>query len=117
LSDPVAVDFNGGTPTTATGSLAGSFGNPVSYTAGFGYTAGGNICARDVVPDGFNGGIGRSSNGSIAFAVDPAIVGYTAGVPITADGRLAIEFEGPPPDLQGAYDSSFDNAFDIVEGP
>jgi hypothetical protein len=108
--DGVPVAFNGGTPITASGAMAAASANPEVFLASLPYVNNGAICARAVVPagSGWSGGFARDSAGGLAFATAEPIAGYIAGIPVTADGRIAVSLEGPPP----VNTSGFDNGFD-----
>lgn len=105
------VDFNGGTPIAADGGLAAAPGaDPDVLLAAIGYLNNGAITDSDNPLVGHGGpltnpsGQLRISNGLPAY--------YYAGLPLTADGFLAISPGAPPPDI-GAFDDGFDNSFDI----
>lgn len=99
------LNFNGGTPISETGALAASAADPESFLAGLGYDEN-RLCAREGVIDGDQGGLARTGVGSLALALTEPITGYIAGLPVTADGRLAVEFETPP------ETSAFTDGFD-----
>lgn len=104
------VAFNGGTPISDTGALSGSVLDPSLYLASLGYRTGGSICAREAPASGNDqGGLARDSVGALALALVEPIVGYIAGIPIVADGRMAVTFESPPP-VVGGFDVGFDQA-------
>jgi hypothetical protein len=106
--DGVPVAFNGGTPTTESGAMAAASGDPEVFLASLPYVNTGGICARDVPGEVGQGGFARDSVGGLAFATAEPIAGYIAGIPVTADGRIAVSLEGPPP----VNTSGFDNGFD-----
>lgn len=108
--DGVPVAFNGGTPVTESGAMAAASGNPEVFLASFGYVTDGAICARNIVPvsEGY-GGFGRDSAGGLTFATAEPIASYIAGIPVTADGRIAVTVEGPPPPVNtSGFTSGFD---------
>jgi hypothetical protein len=114
LSAGPAIDFNGGTPIAADGGLATlADGEPDVFLGGIGYMAPGAITdnANPLIP---GGGVFRNGLGQIRISFDPPAY-YYAGLPLTADGHLSVSGGVPPPVDLGAYDSGFDNAFDIVE--
>jgi hypothetical protein len=65
------------------------------------------ICTREIVPQSYEGGLGRDSVGRLALALLEPIAGFIAGIPVVADGRVAVAFDGPPPNIH-----AFDNGFD-----
>lgn len=100
-------DFNGGTPIAETGALAASAGDPETFLAGIGYDES-RLCAREGTIVGDYGGLARTGVGSLALALTEPIAGYIAGLPVTADGRLAVEFDDPPE--SSAFTDGFDQA-------
>lgn len=112
--DSVMTDFNGGSPLRADGLLLGADAAvPEVYIEGFGYLGSGAICVRALPPLG--GGLIdplRDEIGNLALALTEPIVGFTAGCPIVADGRLACALAGPPPLNLSAFTGGFQtNAF------
>lgn len=114
LSGPV-VAFNGGTPVNIDGAIVVEDNPPDAYVGGFGFKANQPICARQGLGNGtYIGGFARDSVGGLALALDEPITGYIAGIPVVADGRVAVVFEGPiPPIDTGAFSNGFSNGFDI----
>lgn len=106
------VQFNGGTPIAADGSLSTDAGGlPNLYLAAIGYLTDGRLTDSNnpLTPRGGpltnNQGQIRISNGL------PAI--WYAGLPLTAEGFLSVSDGIIPPVIgPGAFDQGFDNAFD-----
>jgi hypothetical protein len=116
LSADPPLNFNGGTPIAADGGLAAAGGAlPDLLLAAIGYLADGTLTDSDnpLVPQG---GLLTNRDGQIRISTGLPTLWY-AGLPLTAEGFLAVSPGIVPPVDLGAYDSSFDNAFDIVEGP
>jgi hypothetical protein len=109
-SDP-PVDFNGGTPIAADGGLAAAGGAAAEiYFAAIGYLNDGTL--TDSTSPLLGPGPITNSDGQIRISnALPAF--YYAGLPITADGRLAISPGSGPPVDPGEFDFGFDNSFDI----
>jgi hypothetical protein len=103
------VAFNGGTPITESGAISFASADPQVFLGSLGYVNAGAICARAVLPasDG-QGGFGRDAAGGLAIATSEPIVGYIAGIPIVADGRIAVSIEGPPPPNTSGFTNGFD---------
>lgn len=105
-----SVDFNGGTPIAADGTLASAVDvAPETFLAGIGYLG-------DRITNSNNPLLppeGPVTNGDGQLAVDTGLPAYWyAGLPFTAGGRLSVSPGGPPPDL-GEFDLGFDQqAFD-----
>lgn len=99
------VDFNGGTPVSGSGVLAGTAADPNAFLAGLGYEET-RLCAREGPVDGETGGLARTGVGSLALALTEPITHYLAGLPLVADGRLAVELVAP------VVTSAFTNGFD-----
>lgn len=100
------LNFNGGTPITADNTLAGTAADPNTYVAGLGYEET-RLCAREGAVDGTLGGVfARTGIGSLALALTEPITHYIAGLPVTEDGRLAVELVEP------VISSAFSNGFD-----
>jgi len=112
LSSGPAVDFNGGTPIGADGGLAAAAGfDPDVHLGGIGYLDDGQITDSDNPLVGPTGPV-TNGLGQIRISTGLPAMWY-AGLPLTAEGFLAVS-PGviPPPDL-GAFDDSFDPSFDI----
>lgn len=103
--------FNGGTPIASTGGVAVSLEDPDNFVSGIGYESPGDLCVRDQVPAYHSSGFGRTAAGGLALDTTNPIVGYVYGIPVTADGRVAVEIIGPPPNLSGFTDGFESTAF------
>jgi len=114
LSANPVHDFNGGTPIAEDGGLATSAGaNPQIHLAAIGYLNDGRVTDSDnpLTPRGgpITGGLGQ-----IRISTGLPVMWY-AGLPLTAERFLAVHPTGPHPVDHGAFDTGYDNAFDIVE--
>ena len=112
LSLEDTIDFNGGTPVAADGGLAGApDGTPDTFLGGIGYLNSGNLTdsSSPLLPPG---GILTGNNGQVRVSTALPTHWY-AGLPMTADGRLAVSPGITPPVDLGAFDQAFSNAFDI----
>lgn len=110
LDGPV-INFNGGTPTNVVGAVVVEDNPPDVFLGGYGFKNQGPICARAGIGDGSDyGGLARDSAGQLALATSEPITSYIAGMPVVADGRLAVEFEVPPPTNRG-FNFGFDGGF------
>jgi len=112
LTTAEAVYFNGGTPIALDGGLAGTGGAlPDAFLGGIGYTNIERLTDSDnpLVP-----GEGPLTNrdGQVRISTDLPTHWY-AGLPITAEGFLAVSPGVVPPVDLGAFNNSFDNSFDI----
>jgi hypothetical protein len=110
--DGVPTAFNGGTPVTASGAVAMASGAPETFLGSLGYVSDGAICARQVVPadPSGQGGFARDSAGGLAIAVSEPIAAYIAGIPVVADGRVAVSLEGPPPVNTSGFDAGYESS-------
>lgn len=107
----VPRDFCGGVPLDINGSVCISPSTPDLYLAGIGYRTSTRICAGVGISAGFEGPFARDASGGLALAEADPIVGYYAGIPYTADGRIAVEILNPPP--VSAFSFAYDDlAFD-----
>lgn len=107
----VPVDFCGGVPLDINGSVCISPSTPDLYLAGIGYRTSTRICAGTGVPSNFDGPFPRDAVGGLSLAETGPIVGYYAGIPFVADGRIAVELLNPPP--VSAFSFAYDDlAFD-----
>ena len=105
------INFNGGTPIAADGSVVVAEADPDVFLIGLGYKADGTICARDTSSiSGYGGGLARDSVGGLALALTGPITDYTAGIPLVDDGRVAVAFTGVPPAFDG-YTNGFSDGF------
>lgn len=85
------VDFNGGTPVTAAGFLAVRIVDPEVYINGFGYHHLFGVCVNRVGPIvGYSNGLPICANGAIAVGNPPTIIIGDGGVPFNAAGRVAV---------------------------
>lgn len=108
LALPVA--FNGGTPTAANGAVAVTQDDPEVFLGGFGYRGDDRICGREILPSGdYQGGLARDSAGGLALALTEPIESYIAGIPVVADGRVAVAILDPPLQPSG-FDQGFDDS-------
>lgn len=85
-----ALNFNGGTPITASGGLAAVAGaNPQLHFAAIGYLADGRITdsTSPLVTPG--GGVVTNELGQIRISNDLPVYWY-AGLPLTAQGYLSV---------------------------
>ena len=104
------VTFSGGTPIAETGGVAVSGADPEVYLSGLGYMAEGAVCARQGSVSGYDGGFARTGVGSLALATTEPIAYYQAGVPLVADGRVAVKIINPPPGLR-AFSDGYDAGY------
>lgn len=103
----VPVFFSGGVPVDITGAVCFSPSTQDLYLAGIGYRTSTRICG-DLGPlSGFEGPFARSANGGLALAALEPITNYYAGIPLVADGRVAVEFETPI--VPSAFSFAFDD--------
>lgn len=101
------VDFSGGVPLSATGAVCISPSAPDLFLGGLGYRNSTRLCAgiSPVIPNPDNP-LGRDSVGGLALAETEPITNYWCGIPLTADGRVAVFLEDP------IFVSAFSLAYD-----
>lgn len=105
------VVFSGGVPLDAAGAVCISPTAPDLYLAGLGYRTSTRLCAG-VSPliSGPPSPLGRDAVGGLALADTGPIAYYYAGIPLVADGRVAVFFDSPP--LVSEFSLAFDqNAY------
>lgn len=90
------VAFSGGVPVDATGALCISPSTPDIFLGGLGYRTSTRLCAgiNPLAPNN-NQPLGRDSVGGLALAETEPIAFYYAGIPLVADGRVAVFLETP----------------------
>lgn len=101
------VFFSGGVPTSATGAVCISPSTPDIFLEGLGYRNSLRLCAGvSPVIENPNQPLARDAVGGLALAEAEPIVQYYCGIPLTADGRVAVFLEDP------IFVSAFSLAYD-----
>lgn len=101
------VIFSGGVPLDITGAVCVSPSAPDLFLEGLGYRNSTRLCAgvSPVISNPDNA-LGRDAVGGLALAETEPITQYYCGLPLTADGRVAVFLEAP------IFVSAFSLAYD-----
>lgn len=100
------VDFSGGVPLSASGAVCLSPSTPDLFLGGIGYRNSTRLCGAvaPLVPG--DQPLARDAVGGLALAETEPITHYYAGIPLVADGRVAVFLEDP------IFVSAFSLAYD-----
>ena len=86
----------------ANGRITTTAGAPVLFRRGMGFDAADALCIVAPAPGGFfNGTVMMDASGGVMASLVNSVAGYTAGLPLDADGGLCIEAAVPVTFVQG----------------
>ena len=109
------VRFNGGTPVKDNGAICIAEVVPQTFVGGLGYTNDGRVCVDYAAPitGRARGGVPLTADGRVAVSAGQTVLRFNRALPIDANGRIALDSQpgqAPPPGTSG-FSSGFDTGY------